>query len=305
MTTSVSRRTVILSAAPLALPGCAAAAGRESADAAAPEPATGGPASPDAAFSALESRFSATLGLFALDTGSGTRIEHRADERFGHASTLKALAAAAVLDSAPDLEIPIPVEAEDLVEYSPILQEQVGSTVTLREVADAAVRYSDNTAGNLLLAQLGGPAGLEAALRAIGDRTTSVDRWEPELNEVSPGDVRDTSTPRALATSLQAFVLDGVLDADRSELLTEMLTTTTTGDTLIMAGAPDGWEVGSKSGAAAYGTRNDLGIAWPSGDRAPIVIAVMSHRDAPDAEYDDRLVAEAAEVAFRALIEEG
>lgn len=210
-----------------------------------------------------------------------------------------------MLASAPDLEAPVPVEADDLVEYSPILQEQVGSTVTLREVADAAVRYSDNTAGNLLLAQLGGPEGLEAALRAIGDRTTSVDRWEPELNEISPGDLRDTSTPRALATSLRAFVLDGGLDADRSELLTGMLTATTTGDTLIMAGAPDGWEVGSKSGAATYGTRNDLGIAWPSGDGAPIVIAVMSHRDAPDAEYDDRLVAEAAEVAFTALLEEG
>ncbi|GAA1485340.1 class A beta-lactamase [Brachybacterium fresconis] len=304
MTTSVSRRTVILSAAPIALAGCVTASGPETAEAAAPEPVTREPASLDAAFSALESRFSASLGLFALDAASGTRIEHRADERFSHASTLKALAAAAVFASAPDLETPVPVEAEDLVEYSPVLQEQVGSTLTLREVADAAVRYSDNTAGNLLLAQLGGPEGLEAALRAIGDRTTSVDRWEPELNEVSPGDPRDTSTPRALATSLRTFVLDGGLDAGRSELLTGMLIATTTGDTLIMAGAPEGWEVGSKSGAATYGTRNDLGIAWPPGKDAPIVIAVMTHRDAPDAEYDDRLIAEAAKVAFTALLEE-
>nr|WP_245354327.1 class A beta-lactamase [Brachybacterium sacelli] len=292
-----------MSAAPLALTVCAAGPGREAA-AAAPASATGEAASLGAAFCALESRFAATLGVFALDTGSGARIEHRAEDRFGHASTLKALAAAAVLASDPDLEAPVPVEAEDLVEYSPILQEHVGSTIALGEVVDAAVRYSDNTAGNLLLVRLGGPAGLEAALRAIGDRTTSVDRWEPDLNDVSPGDDRDTSTPRALASSLRAFVLDGGLDAGESELLTRMLTTTTTGDTLIMAGAPEGWEVGSKSGAAAYGTRNDLGIAWPSGDGAPIVIAVMSHRDTADAEYDDRLVAEAAAVAFQALLEE-
>lgn len=303
MTTPVSRRTVILSAAPLALTACAVGPGREAADAA-PASATGETASPGAAFCALEDRFAATLGVFALDTGSGARIEHRAEDRFGHASTLKALAAAAVLASAPDLEAPVPVEAKDLVEYSPILQEHVGSTIALGEVVDAAVRYSDNTAGNLVLARLGGPAGLEAALRAIGDRTTSVDRWEPDLNDVAPGDDRDTSTPRALASSLRAFMLDGGLDAGESALLTRMLTTTTTGDTLIMAGAPEGWEVGSKSGAAAYGTRNDLGIAWPSDDGAPIVIAVMSHRDTADAEYDDRLVAETAAVAFRALLEE-
>jgi beta-lactamase class A len=42
---------------------------------------------------------------------------------------------------------------------------------------------SDNTAGNLLLANLGGPAGLTAYVRSIGDEITRLDRLKPELNE--------------------------------------------------------------------------------------------------------------------------
>lgn len=252
-------------------------------------------------FAELEERYDATVGVYAVDTASGQAVEYRADDRFGFASTIKAFAAAAVLDNAAteaELHDPIQVEAEDMVTYSPIIEHHVGGTVTLLEAADAAVRFSDNTAANLLIEYLGGPGAFQEQLRDAGDNTTRIDRIEPDLNDVAPGDERDTSTPRALATSLARYAIgDALNDADRV-LLVDMLKNNTTGDNVIRAGAPDGWVIGDKTGTAAYGTRNDIAIAWPPSGGAPIVLAVLSNRAEADADPVDELLAEASSVVF-------
>ena len=175
--------------------------------------------------------------------------------------------------------------------YSPITERRLGTSMTLAALASAAVRYSDNTAANLLLDRLGGPKGLDAILEELGDDVTRMERREPELNEWAPGATRDTSTPRALARDLRAFVLGDVLEAPERRQLTRWLRTNTTGDALIRAGVPDGWTVGDKTGTGStYGTRNDIAVLWPP-ERAPIVIAIMTNRHEPDAEHDDRLLA--------------
>lgn len=250
----------------------------------------------------LETEFDARLGVYGVDTGSGRTVEHRADERFAYASTFKALAAAGVLDQASTAELDEVVRytSADLVTYSPVTEQQVDTGMTLRELADAAVRYSDNTAANLLLRRLGGPGGLEGALRGIGDQVTQVDRIETDLNEAIPGDDRDTSTPRALASDLQAYAVGDALSEEDRVVLTDWLRRNTTGDELIRAGVPAGWEVGDKTGAGGYGTRNDIAVVWPPG-RAPIVLAVLSSREAQDAEYDDALIARATEVVLSGL----
>jgi beta-lactamase class A len=271
-------------------------------------PAATGPATEtvidtaDAAFAQLEQDFDARLGVFAVDTGSERTLAFRAEERFAYASTFKALAAAAVLDrtSPAELDQVVTYTAADLAAYSPITEGRTGTGMTLRELCDAAVRYSDNTAGNLLLRHLGGPAGLDADLAALGDDVTRVERVEPDLNEAVPGDDRDTSTPRALGGDLRAYALGDALDADDRALLTGWLRANTTGGALIRAGVPAGWEVGDKTGNGAYGTRNDIAVLWPP-DRAPIVLAVMSSRDEQDAEHDDALIAAAARAAVAAL----
>lgn len=296
-------------AAVLLLTACSAPAEPDaSASPSASVPPSASPETPDrpaldAAFAALEQRFDATLGVYAIDTGTGDVIEYAADERFGYASTHKALSAAAVLAATTPEEYAaeVPIEPGSLVEYSPITQEHVGGTMTLAEIADAAVRFSDNTAGNVLLDRLGGPEGFEQWLRGIGDETTMADRRETELNDVAPGDDRDTSTPRALATSLRAVAVDDALDEADRETLVELLVGNTTGDDLIRAGLPDGWTVGDKTGSAAYGTRNDIAVAWPAEDEPPLVLAVLSKRGEPDAEVDDELIAEAARLVVGAL----
>ncbi|WP_341715987.1 class A beta-lactamase [Micromonospora sp. FIMYZ51] len=270
-------------------------------------PASPTAASPSAApvvvdFAPLEQQYDVRLGVYAIDTGTGRTVEHRADERFAYASTFKALAAAAVLaaTSTEELDQIVTYSRDDLVTYSPITEQHVQTGMSLRAIADAAVRYSDNTAGNLLLDRLGGPGGFKQALRDIGDEVTEPARWETALNEATPGDTRDTSTPRALATSLRTYTVDDALAAEDRVVLVDWLKGNTTGDKTIRAGTPDGWQVGDKTGSGGYGTRNDIAVIWPP-DRAPIVLAVLSSKTDKDAEYDDTLLAHAAELTLTAL----
>ncbi len=266
--------------------------------------ATTAPTAPsaDAEFDELEQQFDARLGVYALDTGTGLALEYRSDERFAYASTIKVFASAVLLNQTSDDELDtlVTYDESDLLDYAPITEQHVDTGMTLRELADAAIRYSDNTAANLIFEQIGGPAGLGTALQAMGDDVTQVDRNEPELNEATPGDTRDTTTPEAFATTLEALVLGDALDASDRETLTDWLVGNTTGDNLIRVGVPAEWTVGDKTGSASYGTRNDIAVIWPTeGD--PIVLAVMSSRAESDADYDDKLIAEATAVAIEAL----
>jgi beta-lactamase class A len=252
----------------------------------------------------LERSYAARLGVYAVDTGTGETVEYRADERFAYASTHKAFSAAAVLQATDtaDLDEVIHYEAADLVGYSPVTEMHVETGLTLLEVIRAAITVSDNTAANLLFERLGGPDALEAALRAAGDDTTSVDRVEPELSDWAPGETRDTSTPRAMAGNLEAFALGSALDEEDRAVLVDALRDNTTGDELIRAGVPDGWVVGDKTGTSTHGGRNDIAVIEPP-DGDPIVLAIYSNRLDPEAESDPALIAEATEVALDQLVQ--
>ncbi|MEV2251636.1 class A beta-lactamase [Streptomyces sp. NPDC050147] len=254
-------------------------------------------------FKALERKFDARLGVYAVDTGTGREVAHNAGERFAFNSTFKALAAGAVLRkySLSGLDRKITYSKDDLVANSPVTEKHVETGMTLGALCDAAVRYSDNTAANLLFEQLGGPEGLDAVLEETGDHVTQMDRIEPELSTWVPGERRDTSTPRALAKDLRTFVLGDFLHKGERAQLTKWLKTNTTGDNTIKAGVPENWVVGDKTGTGSYyGARNDIAVVWPP-DGAPIVMAILSNRAKKDAEPSDKLIAEAASVAVDSL----
>lgn len=255
-----------------------------------------------ARFGRLEAERDVRVGVHLLDTGTGVELSHRGGERFAFASTIKALAAAVVLDrlSTRELGRRLRWTEDELVPYSPVTEQHVADGLTVREVLDAAVTVSDNTAANLLLDVLGGPQVLDRALDEVGDTTTLVVRREPELNDYAPDDTRDTTTPRALAESLAAFAIGGELAAADERALRSLLWRNTTGDDLVRAVVPDGWRVGDKTGTASYGTRNDVAVLTPPG-REPLVLAVMTRHADPDAEPDDTAVAEAARIALEGL----
>ncbi|PEJ80525.1 class A beta-lactamase [Bacillus wiedmannii] len=253
-------------------------------------------------FVKLEKEYDAKLGIYALDTGTNQTVTYRSDERFAYASTHKALAVGALLQkkSIEDLDQKIKYTSKDLVNYNPITEKYVGTGMTLKELADASIRYSDNTAQNLILKQLGGPSEFKKSLREIGDSVTNPERFEPELNEVQPDDTRDTSTAMALATSLQTYALSDILTIEKRNFLIDLMKRNTTGDNLIRAGVPAGWEVADKTGSGSYGTRNDIAIIWPP-NKNPIVLAILSNHAKEDAKYDDKLIADATKIALNAL----
>ena len=233
----------------------------------------------------------------AIDTGTGETIGYRADERFALASIVKVPLAATVLHqlSTPDLERRLFWSEDDLVPYSPITELYVEDGMTIRQLLDAALTLSDNTATNVLFDLVGGPDAVDARLTELGDRTTSVDRVEPDLNDWEPGEPRDTSTPRALASVVRRLTLgDGLRRPDR-RLLNDELGDSLTGAALIRSGVPASWRVGDKSGSASYGSRNDVAVVHPPG-RAPWVVVVLTSHATADAETDDDLVARAARI---------
>jgi len=247
----------------------------------------------------LEQRLDGRLGLFALDTGSGRELAHRADERFPLCSTFKLLAAAGVLAQSAQtpglLARRIAYQRADLVSYSPVTEKHAGPGMTVAELCAAGLQHSDNTAGNLMISLLGGPEGVTAYARSIGDTAFRLDRRETELNSALPDDPRDTTTPRAMAGTLQRLVLDDALPAPEREQLRQWLLGNTTGRARIQAGIPADWRIGDKTGGGDYGTANDIAVLWPPG-RAPVVVALYSTQPRKEALPRNDMLAAAAQV---------
>ena len=228
-------------------------------------------------FADLERRHGGRLGVAVLDTAGAEPIAHRGGERFALCSTFKFVAAAFVLARVDrgeeDLGRRIVYGRDRLVTYSPVTEKHTGGDgLTVGEICDAAVTLSDNTAGNLLLDSFGGPAGLTAFMRSLGDGVSRLDRWETELNEAAPGDPRDTTTPVAMLGILRETVLGTVLSAPSRGQLAAWRVANKTGDKRLRAGVPGGWRVGDKTGTGANNATNDIAVIWPPG-RAPVVVA--------------------------------
>lgn len=260
------------------------------------------PINKDEEFAQLENKYDAQIGIYAINTETNQTVQYQLNERFAYASTFKVLAAAILLkqNSLEDLEKVVTYTKDNLVTHSPVTEKHVDSGMTLLEICEAAIRKSDNTAANLLLEAIGGPNNFEKALEDIGDDITQPERYETELNEFSPENKRDTSTPKAMATNLKKVILSDFLPDDKRELLIDWMTGNESGDPLIRAGAPEDWTVIDKSGAGTYGTRNDIAVVKPP-NKKPIVIAIMSRHDTENAEYDDTLIAKVAEITLNAF----
>ncbi len=254
---------------------------------------------------ALERRNGGRLGVAALDTASGRRVGHRGDELFPLCSTFKFLAAAFVLarvDRGEEkLDRRVVFSDKDLVTYSPVTKNHVGpGGMSMAEICEAAVTLSDNTAGNLQLASFGGPAGLTAYARSLGDRATRLDRIETELNEAKPGDPRDTTTPAAMLDTMQRLLISDALSASSRDRLIGWLLASKTGARRLRAGLPADWRVGDKTGTGNNGTANDVAIAFPPG-RAPILITAYSPESTIPDDARNAVIAEAGRLAVAGL----
>ena len=281
MKSQISRRAILFGAAALMCgsgAGVAAAAGGEvKAD---PGVASGA-LSAAARIAALEKREGGRLGVEALDTATGRRLQHRSGERFGMCSTFKFLAAAAVLQrvdrGAEHLDRRIEYGESDLFEYAPVSKEHVkDGGMALVDICAAAVQWSDNTAANLMLKSLGGPEAVTAFIRSTGDKVTRLDKYEPDLNVVRPGEVHDTTTAASMVGLLSSVILGEVLSAASRTRLRGWMLDAKVGEQRLPAGLPSGWRIAHKTGTWSDQT-NDVGVVWPP-DRAPIIVAALYSR---------------------------
>jgi beta-lactamase class A len=234
---------------------------------------------PAGLIAAIEKRAGGRLGVAALDTGSGRRIRWRADERFAMCSTFKLLLAGAVLN-----RITVGLERTvnrldytraDLLDYAPVARKHLGpdgkGSMSFEEMIEAVLVYSDNTAANLLLAYLGGPARLTFYASWLGDDVTRLDRNEPGLNTAIPGDPRDTTTPAAMLKDMKRLLVDRNDRYSERAPLIELMLACKTADSRIRAGLPKGWKSGNKTGTGENGSTNDLLVAaYYTGSKAEL-----------------------------------
>lgn len=255
-------------------------------------------------FTTLEQRTGGRLGVSIHDTGSGRSWTHRADERFPLNSTFKAFACAALLAQADRgearLDTVIPYTAKDLVPHSPVTQQHVASGMSLGALCAAATKVSDNTAANLILAQIGGPESLTRFMRTMGDADTRLDRWETALNEGTPGDPRDTTTPAAASRSLERLLVGDALSPASRLQLTEWLVADAVADALLRTGLPPGWRVADRTGAGGHGSRGIIAVIWPPG-RKPVVAALYLAETSLSLAERDAIMAEIGRALARTL----
>ena len=227
-------------------------------------------------FGSIERQVAGRLGVAALDTATGRRLAYRANERFAMCSTFKWLLGAQILSrtdaGTEQLSHVVSYDETDLLEYAPVTRAHVREGMTISGLVSAAVQYSDNTAANLLLQTVGGPASFTAYVRQLGDRVTRLDRVEPDLNSAIPGDPRDTTTPNAMVANLRVVLLGDHLGRAARDQLIAWLVGNTTGADKLRAGFPATWRVGDKTGMGAHGATNDVAITWPV-KRGPVLVA--------------------------------
>jgi beta-lactamase class A len=229
----------------------------------------------------IEASGNGTLGVELFDTVSGMSVGLNRDRRFGHASSFKFSLAALLLQRHAagqiDADKRVTWTEADMLEYAPFTRERIGAGATLRELARATQTTSDNPAANILLRNLGGPAGLTAFWRSMGDEVSRVDRYEPEMNIVPPAEFRDTATPAAMARNVAKIIYGDVLpEAERAELKGWMIATET-GLRRVRAGLPEGWVAGDKTGTSGMvgteGNYIDIGFAEGPKGQPPITFA--------------------------------
>lgn len=254
----------------------------------------------------IENGVGGRLGIAALDMESDRRVDYRSSNLFPMCSTFKLLLAGAVLSKVDhgkeSLDREIPLTQADILDYAPVAKPLLAKgKITVGEACAGALIDSDNSAANLLLNSIGGPGALTLFARELGDKTTHLDRVEPFLNEATPGDARDTTSPAAMLNDLGVPVLQDALSKGSRDQLIEWLVKSRTGLAKLRAGMPVDWKIGDKTGMGEHGSTCDVAIAWPTGRKPLLIAAYLTETGATLAERN-KVLADAARLVVGELV---
>lgn len=242
-----------------------------------------------------EEALQARLGMAIFDADTGRSWQYRGDERFPLNSTHKVFTCAALLAKvdakALSLSQTVSIHKEMLVAYSPITEKSPSpKTMTFAEVCQAAMSHSDNTAANVAFDAIGGSTGFSSFMRSLGDEKSRLDRREPELNEATPGDIHDTTTPGAIVGSLSRILLGEVLSASSRAELTQWMLDDRVAGALLRASLPPDWKIADKTGAGGHGSRSIVAAIWPP-SRPPLVVGIYVTQTQASMQASDRAIA--------------
>jgi len=255
-------------------------------------------------------RVGVSMLLGSGDTSSNGSLNVQSTERFAMCSTFKWVLAAAILQQVDQGKLKVAQEVKyskaDLLEYAPVTTMHVAAgKMTIGDLCAAAISLSDNTAANLLFPLVGGPAGLTAFVRGLGDSVTRFDRTEPTLNTNVEKDEQDTTTPEAMSTLLRTVFTGSVLKPKSLKLLKDWMLATTTGKDRIRAGVPAGYIVGDKTGTGANGAVNDVAVIWPPAkdgkEQAPMFLSIYTTGGTLDEAGRNKVIADLTRLAFDTL----
>lgn len=249
----------------------------------------------------VEDKYDANVGVYALNTATDEEITFNEDKRFAYASTFKAVSSSMLLEKTPHNELnkKVHVSKEDIVPYSPVLEKFINKDITIKKLIEATMLYSDNTANNMIIEELGGYKEVNKRLQSLDDKTTKPSRMEPELNNYDPKSNKDTSTTKAFGKTLNKLINDGRLSKENKAFLIDLMINNKSGDTLIKKGAPKNFKVADKSGQAiTYASRNDVALVYPKGESKPIVLVIFTNKEGKTDKPNDKVVSETAKIVL-------
>lgn len=226
-----------------------------------------------------ETTLGARVGVAIYDAADGKSWLYHANDRFPMASTYKTLACAALLEAGL-MTHRVVVGKDDIQSYAPVTKTMVGQSVSASDLCAITLRTSDNTAANKVIEVLGGPSSVTGYLRTIGDKTTRLDRLEPDLNESQPGDMRDTTTPQAMAETIRKLLLGTALDPMARDQLTEWMIADDIAGSLLRAAIPADWRIADKTGGGGHGTRGIVAVIWPPKHEPVAVVIYLTETEA-------------------------
>jgi len=256
----------------------------------------------------LEIASGGRLGFWVTQCGTHQDFDfgYRENERFLMCSTFKALAVATVLHQVDQgrerLDRWIRYGRRDLQDYAPATKAHLGEGgMSLADLCAGAIELSDNTAANLILANVGGPAGVTRYIRSLGDSVTRLDRTEPELNRPHAASDWDTTTPKSMVSLWSRIVVGDSLSHVSKSRLNGWLVGCQTGSNRLPAALPKGWRIGHKTGSGSTTIGDVAVITRPDQPHKPYLIAV--YLDVPNAPSDahDAIIAKVGHMALQFL----
>ncbi|MDW3137643.1 CARB family carbenicillin-hydrolyzing class A beta-lactamase [Vibrio sp. 1288] len=250
----------------------------------------------------LEQQTSSRIGVSVWDTQADERWDYRGDERFPLMSTFKTLACAKMLSDMDSGKLSknatAKVDERSIVVWSPVMDKLAGQNTRIEHACEAAMLMSDNTAANLVLNEIGGPKAVTMFLRTIGDKATRLDRIEPRLNEATPGDSRDTTTPNAILNTLRTLVEGETLSYESRVQLKIWMQDNKVSDSLMRSVLPTGWSIADRSGAGGHGSRGINAIIWKENHR-PVYISIYVTETELSLQARDQLVAQISQLILQ------